>query len=139
MYSVGLISTTHSKWTVGEFTYAYLRLARAVRRKDYLVTHADADSFHMHFPAVPLHLTLKYSDAVPVRIVVEHGMGLLPQDMTEQGFAVLAKAVMLDSMKELAIRCPRSSDCICEIRGAKAKCGLLARSEFEIEGMIANR
>jgi hypothetical protein len=140
MFVVGRISTTHMQWTVGEFTYGYVRLARAIREKDYLVTHSSQEGFRLYLPPAPIRLNVSFADPVPIRVLVSHSMELMPQDMTEQGFGIVAKAIMHDAMHDLATRCPRKAHCMC-LNGALSVagkyCGGVGRQEFEIEGMIA--
>jgi hypothetical protein len=138
MYAVGKIATTHTQWTVGEFTYAYVRILHAMKRRDYVVTHASTDGFSLYLPCVQIPIPVTHADPVPVRIVVSHGMNLTPQDMTVEGFAMVAKAIFLEAAKEVAVRCPRRASCMCRLGGIFSACGsTLGQQEFVIEGMIA--
>ena len=137
MFVVGEISTTHMQWTVGEFTYAYMRLERAAQRRDYLVTHTDENSFRLLVPACSLPLRLPLSEAVPIRVTVAHGLQLLPADMTVSGFGAVVRSILFDTCRELAFRCPRRSSCLCQIQHSPG-CGtaLMGRNELRIAGLI---
>lgn len=140
MFLVGKIETTHSQWTVGEFTYAYMRALTAIRNKDYLIAHSNEDGFDLYLTPRDLKLNLSCSDPVPVRVGVHHAMGLTPQEMTEHGFAIVAKSILVETTRELAARCPKRSSCMCRVYDSYHwnACGTpLTRGEFLIEGMIA--
>jgi hypothetical protein len=125
------------QWTVGEFTYAYLRLYRAARAKDYLVTHATTETFRLYLPPHPISVNLKCSEPVAIRVVVAHSTGLRPEEMSDVGFQAVAATILRDAMKELAVRCPRNANCLCTIEVAgKRQCGWLGRQEFTIDGLI---
>lgn len=141
MFAVGEIRTTHVQWTIGEFTYAYMRILQAARSKDYLVTHVSDAGFKLYLPPSEIKLTISHANPVPVRIAVAHAMGLTPRDMTTEGFGVVAKMIMVGCTKELAVRCPRKGHCLCSVDSllGGSKCGRqMGRQEFLIDGMIAN-
>lgn len=141
MFAVGSIETTHMQWTVGEFTYAYMRVLGAAKDRDYIISHAGAESFKLYLPPRKIPLSVQFSEPVPVRVSVMHCMGIRPEDMTVEGFAIVAKTILLDCSRELAARCPRRASCLC-VSGMvnnRYACGLAGkRPEFRMEGMIAN-
>lgn len=140
MFSVGRIATTHTQWTVGEFTYAYMRIVQAIVRKDYIVSHAHQGGFSLYLPTASIPLNLDYSDPVPVRISVAHSMELTPQEMSVAGFGMVAKMIFMEASREVAARCPRRASCMCRLSGGSqlGHCGYSpGHQEFLIEGIIA--
>lgn len=142
MFVIGKIQTTHLQWTVGEFTYAYLRLRRACTVHDALIANSSDQGFELYLPPEPrVHVpVLHHNEPIPVRLMVEHNLGLRPEDMSAAAFAVLAKAVMHDAMSEVATRCPKLGCCVCQV-GERARthglrCRNMGLKEFEIHGMI---
>lgn len=139
MFAVGKIATTHTQWTVGEFTYAYMRISQAINRKDYIISHASQHRFALYLPTAKIPLNLAYSEPVPVRIIVDHPMDLTPQEMTAIGFGVVAKTIFIEASREVAARCPRRASCMCRLEeGWRSRCGTgPGQQEFLVEGMIA--
>lgn len=142
IFRVQRLRTTHMQWTIGEFTYAYMRVMQASEEQRFLIANATVNQFSIYLPQRDIKLPVE-GGSVPLRISVSHPFELEPKDMPKSVVLALADEVFRGTSQELADECPERATCLCHGgAGVIARCGsalsVRGNAEFTIAGMICS-